>query len=124
VRYKRIWWKGIDLDAFEWNGTMGPFSRSYDLFGDRSITLVSIPGHSGGLFAVKITNGEGDHVLLFSDGGYAERSWRDLVTSGIAAGKVAQKKSLERIREQSLDPRCIESLANHDPDIRPHVIEL
>jgi hypothetical protein len=47
-----------------------------------------------------------------------------MITSGIAADKEAQKKSLAWIREQSLDPRCVESLANHDPDIKPHVIEL
>lgn len=32
------------------------------------------------------------------------------------------KKSLSWIREQSLNIDCIESLANHDPDIIPHVI--
>ena len=46
------------------------------------------------------------------------------ITSGIAADKKLQKQSLAWIREQSLDPDCIESLANHDPDIAPHVIEL
>ncbi len=35
-----------------------------------------------------------------------------------------QKQSLAWIREQSLDSNCVESLANHDPDIVPHVIEL
>ncbi|MGN0035567.1 MAG: hypothetical protein ACI364_07545 [Coriobacteriales bacterium] len=63
-------------------------------------------------------------MLLFSDGGYARKSWEEQITSGIAADKEAQKKSLEWIREQSLDPNCIESLANHDLDVKPHVIEL
>ena len=47
-----------------------------------------------------------------------------MITSGIAADKQKQKQSLAWIREQSLDPDCIESLANHDPDIAPHIIEL
>ena len=47
-----------------------------------------------------------------------------MITSGIAADKEQQKKSLAWIREQSLDENCVESLANHDPDIRPNVIEL
>jgi hypothetical protein len=47
-----------------------------------------------------------------------------MITSGIAAHKTLQKQSLAWIREQSLDPNCVESLANHDPDIQPHVIEL
>lgn len=47
-----------------------------------------------------------------------------MITSGIAADKQLQKQSLQWIREQSLDPDCVESLANHDPDITPHDIEL
>lgn len=42
----------------------------------------------------------------------------------IADDKAAQKKSLEWIREQSLNANCVESLANHDPDVQPHIIEL
>ena len=63
-------------------------------------------------------------MLLFSDGGYARKSWEQMITYGIAAHKTLQKQSLAWIREQSLDPNCVESLANHDPDIQPHVIEL
>ena len=47
-----------------------------------------------------------------------------MITSGIAADKQLQKQSLAWIREQSLDRNCVELLANHDPDIVPHVIEL
>lgn len=60
--------------------------------------------------------------MLFSDGGYAKKSWEEQITSGIADNKEQQKKSLAWIREQSLNIDCIESLANHDPDITPHVI--
>lgn len=123
-RYNKKWWKDINLTAFEWNDTEGPFGRSYDLLEDGSIQLISIPGHSAGLFAVKITNDEGKFALLYSDGGYAKKSWEEMITSGIASDKDQQKKSLQWIREQSLDSNCIESLANHDPDIEPHVIEL
>ena len=124
VRYYRNWWKDIPLTEFEWNDTQGPVGRSYDLLGDGSIELINIPGHADGLFAVKVKNAEGRFVLLFSDGGYARRSWEQMITSGIAADKTLQKQSLAWIREQSLDPDCVESLANHDPDIKPHVIEL
>ena len=47
-----------------------------------------------------------------------------MITSGISLDKKMQRKSLEWIREQSLDPNCIESLATHDTDIAPHTIEL
>ena len=124
VRYFKNWWKDIPLTEFEWNDTQGPVGRSYDLLGDGSIELINIPGHSDDLFAVKVMNAEGRFVLLFSDGGYARKSWEQMITSGIAADKTLQKQSLAWIREQSLDPNCVESLANHDPDIQPHVIEL
>ena len=75
VRYNKEWWDGVPLTEFEWNGTDGPAGRSYDLFGDGSVRLVNIPGHADGLFAVQLFNSEGEFVLLFSDGGYARKSW-------------------------------------------------
>lgn len=123
VRYHARWWEETPLSLLEWNDTQGPFQKSYDLLQDGSIELINIPGHSDGLFAVKVKNSEGKFVLLFSDGGYARKSWEQMITSGIAANKEEQKQSLAWIRQQSLDPNCIESLANHDPDVFPHVIE-
>ncbi len=124
ARYQSKWWEGMGLTTFEWTGTEGPFQHSYDLFGDGSIQLIAIPGHADGQFAVKVTGLDGRFVLLFADGGYATRSWRDLVPSGLANDRDQQMASLEWIREQSLDPLCVESLANHDPDVEPHAIEL
>ena len=122
IRYNKEWWNGTKLDGFDWNGTDGPVQKSFDVFGDGSLVMVNIPGHCEGLCALKITNDSGKYVLLFSDGGYAKKSWDEQITSGIADNKEQQKKSLAWIREQSLNIDCIESLANHDPDITPHVI--
>ena len=77
-----------------------------------------------GLCALKIRNAEGKYVLLFADGGYATKSWRDMITSGITLDKTLQRQSLQWIREQSLSPDCIASLATHDTEVHPHVIEL
>ncbi len=63
------------------------------------------------------------HICDIFGGGYARKSWEEMITSGIAAEKMLQKQSLAWIREQSMDENCVESLANHDPDIEPHVIE-
>lgn len=124
TRYQKRWWDGTKLEGFDWNGIIGPARKSYDVYGDGSIVMVNIPGHSDGLCALKITNEDGKYVLLFADGGYAEKSWKEMITSGVAADKVAQKHSLEWIREQSMDEKCVESLANHDADIVPHTITL
>lgn len=124
IRYNSKWWDKAKISGFEWNDTQGPVNKSFDVFGDGCFQMVNIPGHSNGLCALKIKNKQGKFVLLFSDGGYAEKSWREMIPSGIATDKVAQKKSLSWIREQSLDSNCIESLANHDANIAAHIIEL
>lgn len=123
IRYQRRWWQGVNLDLFDWNSIDGPFQRSFDLFGDGSVVMTNIPGHSDGLCAVRIKNSEGKYVLLFSDGGYAAKSWQEMITSGVAADRRQQYLSLEWIRQQSMDQNCIESLANHDENVRPHIIE-
>ena len=124
IRYKKKWWKDCELETITWNGTEGPAQKSFDLFDDGSIKMINIPGHCDGLCAVKITREDGKYVLLFSDGGYATKSWKEMITSGVSLDKEMQRKSLQWIREQSMDANCIESLATHDTDIKPHVIEL
>ena len=124
IRYKKKWWDSVDMHTIEWNGTEGPAGKSFDLFGDGSIKMINIPGHCDGLCAVKVTREDGKYVLLFSDGGYATKSWKEMITSGVSLNKEKQRESLMWIREQAMDPNCIESLATHDTDIKPHVIEL
>lgn len=124
IRFQNKWWNDTKIKGFEYNDTEGPFGKAYDLFGDGSIKMINIPGHSDGLCAVKVKNSDGKFVLMFSDGGYGEKSWRDMITSGITMDKEKQYKSLQWIREQSLDKNCIESLANHDVNIKPHIITL
>lgn len=124
IRYRFSMWEGVPLGRFEfYNDGLGPFNRSYDLFDDGSVILVNIPGHSDGLFAILIRRG-GHYVLLFSDGGYSSRSWREMILPGISLDRAKFAASLEWIREMSLNYQCIESLANHDPEIEPHIISL
>ena len=124
VRYQPRWWRDTTLQTFEWNGTEGPANHSFDLFGDGSMVLINIPGHSDGLCAVRIRNTQGQFVLLCADGGYARRSWEKMITSGIATDREAQLQSLQWIREQSLLPNCMGVYASHDTEVTPHVIEL
>lgn len=124
IRYQSKWWKDCKLEGFDWNDNEGPFNKAFDLFGDGSVKMINIPGHCDGLCAVKVKNKDGKYVLLFSDGGYAAKSWKDMITSGVCMDKLAQRKSLEWIRKQSLNADCVESLANHDIDVIPHNIIL
>lgn len=123
IRFQKRWWEGTGIETFDWNGEEGPVRKSYDVLGDGSLQMINIPGHSEGLCALKILNEEGKYVLLFADGGYATKSWRDMITSGISLDKRLQRQSLQWIRQQSLSPDCVASLATHDTDVQPHVIE-
>lgn len=124
VRFRKQWWEGVPLELFPWNGAEGPFRRSFDLFGDGSVQLINIPGHTEGLVAVKITNHDGKYILIDSDGAYGSKSWKEMILPGIAANRKQQLASLQWIREMSMIDDCIESLANHDVDVHPHLIEL
>lgn len=124
IRYQKKWWENCGIKGFEWNDDEGPYERAFDLFGDGSVKMINIPGHCDGLCAVKVKNADGKYVLLFSDGGYATKSWKEMITSGVCMDKITQRKSLEWIREQSMDENCIESMANHDADVVTHSIIL
>lgn len=124
IRYQSKWWKSCKLTGFDWNDNEGPVNKSYDLFGNGSVEMINIPGHSDGLCAVKVKNEEGKYVLLISDGGYATKSWKDMITYGVCMDKVSQRKSLEWIRTQSMNENCLESIANHDIAVIPHNIIL
>ncbi len=124
IRYASSMWRGVKLETFAFNDTgVGSVGKSFDLFGDGSIELVNIPGHTSGLTAVKLNVGK-KFVLLFSDGGYAKKSWQELIPPGTALDEAQAFKSLQWIREMSLNENCVDSLANHDPDILPHEIIL
>ena len=101
---------------------IGPESRSYDLFGDDSVHLVHIAGHTEGMFAALIRNGE-RYVLLNADGAASPRSWAEGTVPGICENSVRAKKALNWIGSMSRDPACVASLCSHDPDIAPQTIE-
>lgn len=124
IRYQSKWWEDCKLESFDWNDDEGPFGKAFDLFGDGSVKMIAIPGHSAGLCALKVKNEEGKYVLLVSDGGYATKSWENMILSGVCTDKKAQRKSLAWIREQSMSKDCLEVLANHDADVVPHEILL
>lgn len=124
IRYAKSMWDGINFETFDFEKTgVGPVGESFDLLGDNSVELIKIPGHTSGLTAIKI-NGDEKFVLLFSDGGYAKKSWQEMIPPGTALDEDAAMKSLEWIRQTSLDKNCAESLANHDADVVPHEIIL
>lgn len=119
-------WKGVNLEPFKFENTgIGPKGKSFDLFGDKTIQMVWTPGHSEGLAGTIIKNHSSDKFLLLaSDVGYAAKSWKENIIPGIVINKENALKSLKWIKEMSLDKNCIEAVANHDPNIKQHIVTL
>lgn len=123
VRYSRTMWHGIKLEFFNFTqSSYGPYHQSYDLFGDDTLQFVYVPGHSKGLAATLIQN-NGKYVLLSSDCGYGKKSWEEMILPGVMQNKEQLITSLKWVKQMSENPNCIETLANHDADVKPHVIE-
>ncbi len=117
-------WMDLPLETFWFKGTMdGPLWWSYDLFGDETVTLVCLPGHTDGMVGLKIKNGK-KFVILTTDAAYSEASWRDMILPGFGFNPKSMEKSLKWIAEQAADPDCVAVIANHDPAVQPQVIEL
>ena len=90
----------------------GPFNRSYDVFGDRTVLMVDIKGHSQGTAATLIQN-NGKFVLFTADCGYAIDSLENM-----------RLKTLQLVRDMVHKENCIKIIANHYPEIEPQTIEL
>lgn len=124
VRYVPSMWSGLPVNTFDYRMSgIGPFGRSHDLFGDGSVELVDIAGHTAGLCGVLVQRNE-KFLLIFSDAGYSSRSWQEMILPGPFANKSNLQKSLEWIKKMSLNENCIASWANHDPDLNPQIIVL
>ena len=61
------------LDRFHSPG-IGPFDRTFDLFGDRSIRLIRLPGHATGQFGVLLQTGPTEQKLLVADAVWTSNS--------------------------------------------------
>jgi len=124
IRYQKKWWDGISMTGLEWNGNQGPSGKSFDLFGDGSLLIINIPGHSDGQVAVKISNGDGKFVLLCADGAYSDRSWNEMLCSGIASNHYLQLQSLAWIAAMNRDPNCVKCIASHHLNLDTQTIDL
>ena len=65
---------------FDWNNdlAMDPIlGRKYDLFGDGSLLLVSLPGHATGQFGLLLSS-EGQEYFLVADAAWTEASYKEL----------------------------------------------
>ncbi|MDQ0297846.1 glyoxylase-like metal-dependent hydrolase (beta-lactamase superfamily II) [Salibacterium salarium] len=116
--YIKTMWRDIPINTFHLNTIpFGPYKKGYDLFGDETIYLVFTPGHSKGQMSILVSTTKG-WILLASDVGYAERSWKEYILPGLMVDKQAAQKSLKWVQEFSRRKDCYRVIANHDPSIR------
>ncbi|MFC6175644.1 N-acyl homoserine lactonase family protein [Companilactobacillus huachuanensis] len=118
-------WAGVNVETFDFNQSkIGPFNKSFDLFGDGSVVQIYTPGHSSGLTSTLIRGKDGKYVLLAADTGYSEMSWGKMLTPGICVNRNQAVTSLGWTREMAYHPACVAAIANHDPEVEQQIIEL
>lgn len=86
----------IDFDASSVN-SFASFGRSFDLFGDGSITLVSTPGHSSGHMSVVLRLADRE-CLIAGDAVYGRRNLEHGAMPLILADEHNYKRSVREIR--------------------------
>lgn len=118
--------KGIAIKPFQYQESqLGPYHRSYDVFGDGLIQMVWTPGHSAGLSSTIIRSLQTDKFLLLgSDVGYSFKSFEQELVPSVHVNVEQAKASLARVKEVSEEPNCLMVVANHDPEIVEQVISL
>lgn len=121
ARGKEQWIKGLAFEPFEPKPIPhGPLQLGKDLFGDGLVYLVWTPGHTAGHLSV-LARVEKGWLLLASDAGYAERSWRELILPGFTVDERKALESLKWVRDFARREDCAAAIANHDPSVRPGV---
>lgn len=122
-RYVDTWSGFCEIKEFKYENTgIGPVGKSYDVFHDQTVQLINIPGHSHGLFAVKIEGKNGQYVILANDGAYVLESFTTKTIPGFTVDNGLAQKSLDWLCGCLANENCLEVLANHDPSVTEHVI--
>lgn len=117
--HKKIWYEGLPLETFEFESIpYGPYRSGKDVFGDGLVYLVFTPGHTMGQVSVLIRL-ESGWLLLASDVGYSERSWKEFVLPGAVTNAEQAAESLQWVKDFSGRDDCVAVIANHDPAVRP-----
>ena len=115
-------WRSVDYESDPVQSFAG-FAQSLDLFGDRSVRLVSTRGHTRGHQSVVLRTA-GREVLVMGDAAYTIRSLHGesrplLVTDGHLYQR--SLKEIRRYLEQTPDALAI---PGHDPDFWPTLEEV
>ncbi len=110
-------WRSVDYESEPVESFAG-FARSFDVFGDGSVRLVSTPGHTPGHQSVVLRCAHGE-VLVVGDAAYTEAELRGEARPLLVGDGHLHRRSLREIadyRRQTPDALLI---PGHDPGFWP-----
>ena len=114
LRQPRSLWMDMPLERFWYHGSpLGTNRWAYDLFGDESVMLINLPGHTDGLCTVMLRNG-GRFVLLASDAALCRENLETQTPPGFYFDRQLGKKALAYLSSLALERGCEGVLLSHD----------
>lgn len=99
-----------------------PNSWAIDVFGDRTLYMVNLPGHTDGMAAVVAVNGK-RFAVMCADAAFSRRGVEKLAIPGFGFDEKLQMKSLKWLKELSERSGCAAVLASHDAEETRSFIE-
>lgn len=95
------------------------FPASYDVFGDGSLVLVDLPGHTDGLMGLVVTMPSGKMFLLGGDSFYfpenlESKSPKSKLMKKLVHEKEEADRTIEKLYDLMMDNRSIEMVGCHD----------
>jgi len=66
-----------DCPVVELGAAWAPFDRGFDLFGDRSVIGVPLPGHAPAQLGLVVRDEDGRWVMFVADACWSTRAWRE-----------------------------------------------
>lgn len=107
LRYVDTWTGICNVRTFSYKQSgIGPVGRSYDIFDDGTLLLVHTPGHSHGLFSVRICGKDG-YIILGNDGAYLPESFTAQKIPGFTVNNQLAAKTLDWLIQCKKDSSCM-----------------
>ena len=109
-------WIDFPIERLFYRGSpLGPNRWAIDLFGDDSLSLINLPGHTDGMAGVLLRDGARS-LLLAGDAAFSSRNWEESVAPGFCFSRRMALKSLDWIRRYKEETGC-QVLCSHDPAV-------
>jgi N-acyl homoserine lactone hydrolase len=106
----------LDFDAPEAD-SFASFGRSFDVFGDGSVRVVSTPGHTAGHMSVVARLSNERELLIVGDAAYTERAIREGLLQGRPFDEHFMQRSLREIQLYAEQTPNAVIVPGHDPDV-------